>query len=287
MTKATNPSDELAAPAKSQFFETLAATPNLTQDEVAFQVDCFTDTELGSYLRDCRDFNRVMTTPAARLLMTRYQAARDRKELFLGYRNFDKMCLCVTGLTSQTIRNYAAGYKTPPKSAARVIAPLTPQEIQDKKDGEALEARTQATIEASKRQAEADRKRVEEKYSPAQKDASVADPLIPSTPVNIVLVNLVAAKTQRLLETAVSLIYELLDVLPVGDLDSTEKEIRKRAIAFLRDNGMKDSPSPAGEKYESAGNGEALHASLDPNALKNEPSQAQTPAIHGLQRNGC
>jgi hypothetical protein len=253
-------SDALAVtPANPEIFQTLQADKALTQDDVAFQVDTLSDLKLAEYLRDCNNegdrFHRVMTTPAAAELMKRFKAAKKRGEPFLGYRNFDTMCPAFTGFTSKQIRNYAKGYKTPPPKVSRVVTQPTAQEIKDKQDQEKLEAETQASIVESKRQADADRARVAEKYTPAQKAAAVADPVMPSNPVNVVNPpNPLIAKTQRLYEEAVSLVRELLDVMPLAELDSTEKEVRKRATDFLNNNcgGVNSVPLRIRTKAKSA-----------------------------------
>jgi hypothetical protein len=241
-------SDKLAIiPEESAIFQSIRTSSALTQADVAFQVENFTDLELTSYLRECHKLHRVMTTPAAASLIARFKAARKRKELYCGFSDFDKMCPALTGFSSRQIRNYADGYATPPKAAAKVLTPKTAQEMQDEKDADALQARTQATIDEARRQSQLrEEARIAAKGG-AEKVQQDAAELVQPVPVTSVPVNLVAAKTQRELETAIEIIHALVYALPAGNRTKDQIAARKLAVNFLNNShgGLKEQGTSA------------------------------------------
>src|ERR1035437_5326436 len=105
--------------------------------------------ELNRYLKACYGFTTLMTTDAACELLKRFKTAKKNKKAFrkngyCGFRNFDRMCPALTGYSSKQIRNYAAGYKTPPKAAKSVVH-LTTDEIKAREARQKAQAGIDAT----------------------------------------------------------------------------------------------------------------------------------------------
>lgn len=232
------PNDKLDLPERTQIFVSLTGTPDLTQDDVAYQVDALTDLDLARFLRDCHNFHRTMTFPAAAELLKRYNAAHDRGELYLGFSNFDKMCPAVTGFTGTQIRNYAKGYKTPPKKVKAPAAPLDPAETEFRANAKDLQARTDATVNAALEQRAINTENDLAGKFAVEEEAAFVNPN-PQKDVTVTVDPVLFRKERRLFEESLDLLCDALEVIEsLADLNAEEKATRKAIVDFLHKNNI-------------------------------------------------